>query len=54
MEIPPLREGEEDIPLPVEYFVERYASKAGKKIIGISKKSMELLQSYRWPGNIRE
>ncbi len=54
MEIPPLRERKEDIPLLVEYFVERYASQAGKKIIGISKRSMELLQSYRWPGNIRE
>ena len=38
----------------VEYFVDRYASQAGKKITGISKKSMELLQSYKWPGNIRE
>jgi formate hydrogenlyase transcriptional activator len=54
LQMPPLRERKEDIPLLVEYFVDRYASKAGKKIIGISKKSMELLQSYRWPGNIRE
>jgi transcriptional regulator with GAF, ATPase, and Fis domain len=54
IEIPPLRERGEDIPLLVQYFVERYASKAGKKIVGISKKSMDLLQSYRWPGNIRE
>ena len=54
MEIPRLRERKEDIPLLVEYFVDRYASKAGKKITGILKRSMELLQSYRWPGNIRE
>jgi transcriptional regulator with GAF, ATPase, and Fis domain len=54
IEIPPLRERREDIPLLIQYFVERYASKAGKKILGISKKSMDLLQSYRWPGNIRE
>jgi transcriptional regulator with GAF, ATPase, and Fis domain len=54
IEIPPLRDRGEDIPLLVQYFVERYASKAGKKIVGISKKSMDLLQSYRWPGNIRE
>ena len=54
LQMPPLRERKEDIPLLVEYFVDRYASKAGKKITGISKKSMELLQSYRWPGNIRE
>jgi transcriptional regulator with PAS, ATPase and Fis domain len=54
IEVPPLRERREDIPLLVEYFVDRYASKAGKKITGINKKSMELLQSYVWPGNIRE
>ena len=54
IEMPPLRERKEDIPLLVEYFVDRYASKAGKKITGISKKSMELLRAYRWPGNIRE
>jgi formate hydrogenlyase transcriptional activator len=54
VEVPPLRERREDIPLLVEYFVDRYASQAGKKITGISKKSMGLLQSYKWPGNIRE
>jgi transcriptional regulator with GAF, ATPase, and Fis domain len=54
IEVPPLRERKEDIPLLVEYFVDRYASTTGKKIIGISKKSMDLLQSYQWPGNIRE
>jgi transcriptional regulator with PAS, ATPase and Fis domain len=54
IEVPPLRERKEDIPLLVQYFVERYATKAGKKITGINKKSMELLQSYGWPGNIRE
>jgi transcriptional regulator with PAS, ATPase and Fis domain len=54
IEVPPLRERKEDIPLLVEYFVERYAGKAGKKITGINRKSMELLQSYAWPGNIRE
>jgi transcriptional regulator with GAF, ATPase, and Fis domain len=52
--IPPLRERTEDIPLLVEYFIDRYASKAGKKIRGINKKTMGLLQSYPWPGNIRE
>jgi transcriptional regulator with GAF, ATPase, and Fis domain len=54
IEVPPLRERKEDIPLLVEYFVDRYTSQAGKKITGIAKKSMELLQSYKWPGNIRE
>lgn len=54
IEVPPLRERKEDIPLLVEYFVDRYASKAGKKITSIDKKSMETLQAYSWPGNIRE
>lgn len=54
IQVPPLRHRKEDIPLLVEYFVDRYASKAGKKIASINKKSLELLQSYAWPGNIRE
>jgi DNA-binding NtrC family response regulator len=54
IEVPPLRQRKEDIPLLVEYFIDRYASKAGKKITGINKRSLELLQSYAWPGNIRE
>jgi formate hydrogenlyase transcriptional activator len=52
--IPSLRERADDIPLLVEYFVERYAKKAGKKIRSISKKTLDLFQSYNWPGNIRE
>ncbi len=54
IEVPPLRQRRDDIPLLVEYFVDRYASKAGKKITGIDKRSLELLQTYAWPGNIRE
>jgi DNA-binding NtrC family response regulator len=54
IEVPPLRQRKEDIPLLVQYFVDRYASKAGKRITGINKKSLELLESYTWPGNIRE
>ena len=54
IEVPALRERKEDIPLLVEYFVDRYAGKTGKKITGIGKMSMEVLQSYKWPGNIRE
>jgi transcriptional regulator with PAS, ATPase and Fis domain len=54
IEVPPLRQRKEDISLLVEYFVDRYASKAGKKITGIDKRSMLLLQTYSWPGNIRE
>jgi formate hydrogenlyase transcriptional activator len=53
-EMPPLRERKEDIPLLTEYFIDRYASKAGKKIRSVSKETMELFQSYYWPGNVRE
>jgi transcriptional regulator with PAS, ATPase and Fis domain len=38
----------------VDYFVDRYAKKLGKPICGVNRNTMELLQSYRWPGNIRE
>jgi transcriptional regulator with PAS, ATPase and Fis domain len=54
IEIPSLRERREDIPLLVEYYVARFARKAGKRIRGISKKTLDLLLSYPWPGNIRE
>jgi formate hydrogenlyase transcriptional activator len=54
IEIPSLRERREDIPLLVEYLIDRYARRAGKKIKRINKKTLELLQSYPWPGNIRE
>jgi formate hydrogenlyase transcriptional activator len=54
IEIPSLRERREDIPLLVEYFVDRYARKAGKNIKLVNKKTLELLHSYVWPGNIRE
>jgi PAS domain S-box-containing protein len=54
IEIPPLRERKEDIPMLVEYFIDRYARKAGKGFQAVSKKSLDLLQAYPWPGNIRE
>ena len=54
IEVPPLRERKEDIPVLVEYFIDRYARNAGKIIRRVSKKSLELLRSYPWPGNIRE
>jgi PAS domain S-box-containing protein len=54
LEVPPLRDRKEDIPLLVEYFLDRYARKAGKSFERISNKSLQLLQSYPWPGNIRE
>ena len=54
IEIPPLRQRTEDIPLLVEYFIDRYARKAGKNLTSVDKKTLQLLQSYPWPGNIRE
>jgi transcriptional regulator with GAF, ATPase, and Fis domain len=54
IEVPPLRERQEDIPVLVEYFIDRYAKKAGKSSRGINTRSLELLQAYPWPGNIRE
>src|ERR1700740_3422370 len=54
IEVPPLRQRKEDIPMLVEYFVKRYAEKAGKQICKIDNNTLELCQSYAWPGNIRE
>jgi PAS domain S-box-containing protein len=54
LEAPPLRARQDDIPLLVEYFLHRYARKMGRKFRDINKQSVELLQAYTWPGNIRE
>jgi formate hydrogenlyase transcriptional activator len=54
IEMPPLRERKEDIPVLVEYFIDRYASKAGKKFRGINRATLDRLMVYAWPGNIRE
>jgi formate hydrogenlyase transcriptional activator len=54
LRIPSLRERVSDIPLLVEYMIERYAKKAGKKIRNISRQTLNLFQAYDWPGNIRE
>jgi formate hydrogenlyase transcriptional activator len=52
--VPSLRERAADIPLLVEYFIDRLGKKAGKKFKAIDKKSLRLLQAYHWPGNVRE
>jgi PAS domain S-box-containing protein len=54
IEVPSLRERQEDISMLVDYFIERYAGKAGKKIRNIDRGTLELFQSYSWPGNVRE
>jgi formate hydrogenlyase transcriptional activator len=52
--LPPLREREDDIPLLIEHFVEKFAKRQGKSIRHIPNSAMEFLKSYDWPGNIRE
>jgi formate hydrogenlyase transcriptional activator len=52
--VPSLRERPDDIPLLADYFVDRYAATAGKRIRTIDKKTLDLLQAYHWPGNVRE
>jgi PAS domain S-box-containing protein len=54
IEVPPLRERRDDILMLVEYFVQRYANRLGRNIRSIDQKTLDLLQSYDWPGNIRE
>src|SRR6202790_45352 len=54
IQLPVLRDRMDDIPLLVEYLVDRYAKKAGKRIRSISKDTLSLFRSYDWPGNIRE
>ena len=51
---PPLRERREDIPLLIEHFVRKYASRMNKSILSIPTKTMEILVQWAWPGNIRE
>jgi len=52
--VPPLRERREDIPLLVEHFVRRFASRMNRSIASIPKKTMEALVQWHWPGNVRE
>ena len=52
--LPPLRERSEDIPLLVRHFVQKYATKYGKKITMVPEQTMQTLVQYSWPGNIRE
>jgi len=52
--LPPLRERNEDIPLFIEYFIDKYNEELGKNVTGISDEALFLLKNYDWPGNIRE
>jgi formate hydrogenlyase transcriptional activator len=52
--LPPLRERREDIPLLVQYFTHRYATRLGKRVPSVPAPAIETLQAYAWPGNVRE
>src|SRR5580658_8578208 len=54
IEVPPLRNRREDIPVLVEHFIGRYAREAGKALRHVSKRTLDHLQCYPWPGNVRE
>jgi formate hydrogenlyase transcriptional activator len=54
IELPPLRQRKEDIPILVEYFSARYAARLGKRFEQIEKSSMDRILAYSWPGNVRE
>jgi DNA-binding NtrC family response regulator len=54
IEIPPLRERREDIPLLIRHFIRKFSVKMERKISGISKDAEELLRRYKWEGNVRE
>ena len=54
VELPPLRERVQDIPLLVHYFLERYAAKIGRAITRVPREAMQRLMAYPWPGNVRE
>jgi two-component system response regulator AtoC len=54
IELPPLRERTEDIPLLVEHFLQKHAQRVGRRIDGIEPAALERLSAYRWPGNVRE
>jgi two-component system response regulator HydG len=54
IQVPPLRERTEDIPALADHFLRRYANETGKPLEGLTKKALDILSSYDWPGNIRE
>jgi two-component system response regulator AtoC len=54
VQIPPLRERKEDIPLLVSHFINKYNGVIGKKVAGIQPRALETLMNYRWFGNVRE
>ncbi len=54
IQLPPLRERKEDLPLLVDHFIKKYSAEQGKDIVGISSPALAILMHYDFPGNIRE
>jgi two-component system response regulator HydG len=54
IELPPLRDRREDIPVLVDHFVRKFSAEMGKRITSVSPAAMNVLQQYNWPGNVRE
>lgn len=54
LQLPPLRERKEDIPLLVEHFIDKFNRRMGKRVVGVSDDVLRILLSYDWPGNVRE
>ena len=54
LNLPPMRQRREDIPLLVNFFIKKYRQKLKKAVEGISKEGMQILENYTWPGNIRQ
>jgi Nif-specific regulatory protein len=52
--VPPLRERKQDIPLLAQHFVNKYSERCNRKVVGLSKKAREVLTAYEWTGNVRE
>jgi len=54
IEMPPLRDRKDDIPMLTQYFINRYSYELGKRVASVDQKTIEILKAYSWPGNIRE
>jgi two-component system response regulator HydG len=54
IEVPPLRERDEDVPVLAQHFMERFRRETNKPILGIQQQALDLLSTYDWPGNVRE
>jgi transcriptional regulator with PAS, ATPase and Fis domain len=54
IDLPPLRERTDDIPLLIDYFAEKFSTRSGQQFRGFTEKALEVLKAYHWPGNVRE